>query len=671
MNNIDTNTLINVGIILKLEKAQAFVMTDKLEFVELKRTQDMTRGQKVFFDETDLYVPESIIKNKSFVKTFSIVASAAAVFLVIFYSLGLNFFTNHFTYVSVDINPSLELAINRKNIVVESKPLNNEAKLLLENIVVEKLPVKDAIKNILDISKKEGFLDDANNSVLFSVTPESENDAGVDNILNSLKEVTETEGLHSEVIKATSDNRKIASEYGLSMGKYAVYTKANEKGLNITIEEIKNSRVSQILDKIKIVDPNFFSSDTEVHVAQASASSTPIVEATPSVKVADSSNAPSAVPSSIKASSSVKTPAPPSSGASSLPEATAAANNSSALPGVIPSATPVVSPLVKSTPIPYPTNRVIVTTMHTPKATPSPIHTSLVAVAPTPYPTSAPSYQASPKRTRSATVKPHTPTPLPVYTATPVRTSVPTPAPTNVPTATSVRTPVPTITPIRTPTPVPTPVPTQTPKYTSTNVPAKTPVPTATATATVTPKPTVAPTNTPFVPTPTAVAQPTSENTIGEIKLQMYNENTTPTTNYIQPRIKLVNTGTTPINIIDIKVRYYFTIDEVKYPLFDPDWVAIDNKAIDKSNIKCKFVKMSESTDNADYYAELSFADAGKIQPGKHLTTVFRITPDHKRESTQFDQLSDYSFNNSALSPSDWNKVTVYISGKLVSGIEP
>lgn len=667
MNNVDTNTSINVGIILKLEKAHAYVMTDKLEFVELKRTEDMTRGQKVFFDETDLYVPESIIKNKSFFKTFSVVASAAAVFLVVFYSLGLNYFVKNYTYVSVDINPSLELSVDRKNVVAESKPLNSDARLLLEKANVEKLPVKDALKNILDVSKEEGFLDDANNTVLFSVSHESKSSVKVDEILTSLKEVTENEGLHSEVIQTTPDDRKIASDYGLSMGKYAVYTKANEKGLNITIEEIKNSRVSQILDMLKNIDPEFFNSNPGVHVAQSSPTIPPVAETTPPVKVADASSVPSSAPTPIAASSSVKTPSAPSAAPSvgpSISGSPATANK----PDV--SSAPVISTLPESTPAPTPTKNGAITSIFTPRATPTPKQTTIVAVAPTPYPTSTPWYQPTPKRTRSTSDKTPKRTSSPVYTATPMPTHAPTAAPVSTPTHTPTH--APTATPVSSPTAKPTHSPTATPTSVPTPVPTHSPTakPTHSPTATPTPIPTSTPTKTPL-PTSTPTVQPTSEDGIGEIKLMMYNENTTPINKFIQPRIKLINTGSTTIKIKDIKVRYYFTIDEVKYPLFDPDWLAIDNEGINKSNIKCKFVKMSKSTDTADYYAELSFADIGDLKPGMHLTTVFRITPDHTKESTWFDQLSDYSFNNSAISPSDWNKVTVYISGKLVFGIEP
>ncbi|HCL03678.1 MAG TPA: exoglucanase, partial [Lachnoclostridium phytofermentans] len=47
----------------------------------------------------------------------------------------------------------------------------------------------------------------------------------------------------------------------------------------------------------------------------------------------------------------------------------------------------------------------------------------------------------------------------------------------------------------------------------------------------------------------------------GDVKIQMFNGNTSATTNGIAPRFYLVNTGSNSINLSDVKLRYYYTID--------------------------------------------------------------------------------------------------------------
>ena len=292
MNNIETNAIINEGIILKLKRSKAIVLTNKLDFVKLKRTPDMTRGQKVFFDGSDLFLSESIFNKKVAMRSVSALASVAAVFFIIFYGFGFfntNFNANRdYTYLSIDINPSLELVLDRKNVVLEATPLNSDAKILLNNITIDNLSIDVALSEILDSSRKEGFISNENNTILFSASPLFENedelkeddmkekDEEITNILNSLKKLADDDGLSSEIIKANPKNRKTALNYGVSMGKYALYTRANEKGMNITIDEVRSTSVSNILVKIKSADPDFFTGEEPIF-ASVSPSNTPVL----------------------------------------------------------------------------------------------------------------------------------------------------------------------------------------------------------------------------------------------------------------------------------------------------------------------------------------------------------------------------------------------------------
>ena len=47
----------------------------------------------------------------------------------------------------------------------------------------------------------------------------------------------------------------------------------------------------------------------------------------------------------------------------------------------------------------------------------------------------------------------------------------------------------------------------------------------------------------------------------GDLTIQAFNGNTSASTNGISPKFKLVNTGNSPIQFSDVKLRYYYTID--------------------------------------------------------------------------------------------------------------
>ncbi len=150
----------------------------------------------------------------------------------------------------------------------------------------------------------------------------------------------------------------------------------------------------------------------------------------------------------------------------------------------------------------------------------------------------------------------------------------------------------------------------------------------------------------------------------GNVKVQMFEGNLSATTNGIMPRIKLYNTGTTSINLSDVKLRYYFTIDGEKAQNFWCDWSSAGT-----GNVTGTFVKLSEAKTGADYYLEIGFTSAaGTLAAGQSIEVQARFS---KTDWTNYTQTNDYSFNATDNSYADWTKITGYLAGSLVWGVEP
>lgn len=149
----------------------------------------------------------------------------------------------------------------------------------------------------------------------------------------------------------------------------------------------------------------------------------------------------------------------------------------------------------------------------------------------------------------------------------------------------------------------------------------------------------------------------------GNIKLEMYSGNTAANLNGIMPRYKLTNTGTTPIKLSDVKIRYYYTIDGENGQSFWCDWSNVGS-----NNVTGTFVKMDQATEDADYYLETGFTEAaGYLEPNQSIEIQNRFS---KSNWSNYNQSNDYSFSDNS-SYGENNKITVYISGVLVSGMEP
>jgi endoglucanase len=205
--------------------------------------------------------------------------------------------------------------------------------------------------------------------------------------------------------------------------------------------------------------------------------------------------------------------------------------------------------------------------------------------------------------------------------------------------------------------PTPTPVRTATPVAVT---PTPTPVRTATPVA-VTPTPTPVSTVTPLV---TATPTPTPVSTTGSIKVQFYNQSTVATGNQVYLNIKLVNTGTSAINLSNIQMRYYYTVDGAKPQTFYCDYTSVGS-----GNVTGTFVTMASPKTGADTYLEIGFASAaGSLAGGGSVIVQARIA---KNDWTNYIQTDDYSFNATATNFADWTRMTGYVSGTLQWGIEP
>lgn len=155
-----------------------------------------------------------------------------------------------------------------------------------------------------------------------------------------------------------------------------------------------------------------------------------------------------------------------------------------------------------------------------------------------------------------------------------------------------------------------------------------------------------------------------SSVTTGEVNLQMFNGNTSATTNGIAPRFKLYNTGTSSLKLSDVKIRYYYTIDGEMQQNFWCDWSSAGT-----ANVTGTFVKMDTATSSADYYLEIGFNEAaGELAAGDSIEVQGRFS---KTDWTNYTQTGDYSFMSSGSSYTDTDTVVVYISNELSFGIEP
>ena len=130
-----------------------------------------------------------------------------------------------FAVVNIDVNPSVELSINKKQEVVEARALNEDGTAILDGMDLAGTDVKVACNALIGSMVRQGYLSELTNSVLVSVR--SEDKAGGQEIEHMISSDLNDSIGDSEVIGAVlgqyvGDDQELeafASENGISPGK--------------------------------------------------------------------------------------------------------------------------------------------------------------------------------------------------------------------------------------------------------------------------------------------------------------------------------------------------------------------------------------------------------------------------------------------------------------------
>ncbi len=133
-----------------------------------------------------------------------------------------------------------------------------------------------------------------------------------------------------------------------------------------------------------------------------------------------------------------------------------------------------------------------------------------------------------------------------------------------------------------------------------------------------------------------------------------------------EPWFKVRNTGSSPVQLSQVRIRYYFKADApgVSYR-FACSWAVRGC-----SSVTGTFGTLAHPTATADRYLEIGFTPtAGSLAPGADTGDMqLRF---HRSDWQTLRQSDDYSFGGDRTSYTDWHKVTAQLAGATVWGTAP
>jgi len=140
------------------------------------------------------------------------------------------------SYVSVDVNPSVELGLNRFDRVVSATAYNEDGALVLEGLGLEGRPYTDAVEMLLDSEAMASYL-----------PPDADRQArlleGVNACAGRLECGSVCYGADTSYVAA-------AHECGMSLGKYAAWQTLSQYGQTLTEDECRSMTMDELHDRI-------------------------------------------------------------------------------------------------------------------------------------------------------------------------------------------------------------------------------------------------------------------------------------------------------------------------------------------------------------------------------------------------------------------------------------
>lgn len=127
--------------------------------------------------------------------------------------------------VSLDVNPSIELNVDKDEKIISAKGLNDDGRRVLGDMELEGSSLEVAVNAVIGSMLKNGYLDDMANSILVSVSGVNGYDA--DKLRSTLaddvnRQLENCSVLSQDVSNADSDTVKLADKYGITVGKAAL-----------------------------------------------------------------------------------------------------------------------------------------------------------------------------------------------------------------------------------------------------------------------------------------------------------------------------------------------------------------------------------------------------------------------------------------------------------------
>lgn len=212
-------------------------MHDKIQeaFGQIQATDQMKRKASDYLEQKN----SKKVKGSVSVR-MNLLLSACALLMLCFGVGGWYFLAMPVSYVSVDINPSVELTLNRMNVVIKAEDKNEEGARLLEHLPLKGKNYLEAVELLVESEAMQPYLTKDAELTFTVASPKSEE------ILSGLENSEVTTHYHGMCRSTDMETVTSAHECGMSLGKYQMYQLLSQYGAGLTAEDCQNISMCQL-----------------------------------------------------------------------------------------------------------------------------------------------------------------------------------------------------------------------------------------------------------------------------------------------------------------------------------------------------------------------------------------------------------------------------------------
>lgn len=213
------------GVILEINEGYLTMLTSEGEFLRARNTnQSYQIGEEIDF------FPMEVVQRKTRRRFFPFAEdgkafAAAALSLMLLMISFIPFYQSNkvYAYISIDVNPSIEIGFNDDYKAVKLTPYNEEGKKIIDSLGKwKKQDVSELTEKIIAKIKENGYLNENRDVVLATVLSDKKEleDPKLKKELNEIKQNIQKEKVDLTLLNASVKEREEAKEQGMSAGVF-------------------------------------------------------------------------------------------------------------------------------------------------------------------------------------------------------------------------------------------------------------------------------------------------------------------------------------------------------------------------------------------------------------------------------------------------------------------